>query len=602
MWALLLTIGCSAIATEQTRATAQVNELGEFTMDSNSKDKNEVKVTDGDIRVARAVMGNGQTHMVHLAGKGDDDPKEKEEEANPADAAEGDPNQEDALSSGTLYKGPRHHTNPKIMFYVDPNEDAKKMKPDADFMMEAYIGMAVMGGLTLCYILIACTRAVEPPEDDSNKAREEYCEEVSKEILGEMFEIEDECPNVWPDIYGEATLRLCKYVDKKNQGTHTWAAWKELASTYMLLFVAYFLVAILFSVAYAAVGELREEKLHRVQQMEDTVSGVQGKLLEAPLNTWVNRDWAAFMDYEEVTGSGKDDIPHPAVWNLLADTKYCAKILEDIVPYWNAFGQWFMCATCGIFFIFYAKIIFELRNGFSMFMCLIQPTWPSSFEEHLDVGAQEFQTMCITKKEFKDGEHVNVTYIRGYTGSTKVILLIWIILPKIVITLGMAWVGTLYLLANSVSSELQELLISTIELGFVLEIDEIMFESFLNSMKKEELESAKLPKVKVTSRGAMCTALTEICLLCLCVGATFLVLILTYDARLGLKVHDQNVIEGCCNLENFLNGRGNWEIMRYANECREFREHYFEEAVEKGGWAAKWLRVSSHIEPSIAQR
>jgi len=422
-------------------------------------------------------------------------------------------------------------------------------------------------------IIFTCSHGVKDEsvgvadEHEAEEMHEKFNEELSEHLLGDMFELEDEEPKLWPNIYGESVLRLCKYLDLEAD-KRGMAAFKELMASFLLLIINYVVIGLLFSIAYQAVIELREEKTRRQQMM---------RMMDT--KEFVNRDWAAFMSNKMVLSSGDKD-NHQPIWNLVADIKFCTKTLTDIVPYWNAMDEWFMVATCAVFFIFYAKVLQEMRENWDMFTQLSIP-----FE-----GGKMVHS------------HGDLIHIKGYTGECKLAMFFMVFLPKLCVAVGIAIIGSFYLLANSVSSDLQELLISTIELMFLLEVDEIFFESFTNVMKKEELEKTKLPRVTVTSSGVKWISLTEFLGCVFCISMMFALLFGTFDARLNLTAHNQQVIEGCCNLENFLNGRGKWEIMRYENECREFREKYFFNTVEKDGWDKRWEQDESHVTVSVAAR
>jgi len=564
-----------------------------------------------------SIMGDGNPAIEDAAKK---EEEREDKAADPTDPAERDPEKEEAIKKVTPMAGIHAETKKENMFFVDP-KDVHHVEANQMFLYEINGAMAFMVIISCCVIKFTCSKIHAEKNPENEEEHEEYAEKVSEELLGGMFELEDEHPSLPCNIYGEAMLRICKYLDTKRHGENSWTAYKEMFASVLLLMVSFVLVCVLMSVAQQSVGELREEKERRVQMMAAT-NLEPSPAFKSPLNTFVNRDWAAFMATQEVQGVGDQD-GHLPIWNLVADIKYCEKLLTKVVPYWNAMGQWFMCATCAVFFLFYAKILMELRESLGLLQTLMLPTLPededmctiiekeAKEDEHGDkrksrksvlTKTEASSSPLLEKEEEEEEKAEKETHINGYNGEAKFWICVLIFLPKIVITVAIAYIGTMYLLANSVSSELQELLITTIELQFVLELDEIMFESFTNNMKKEELESAKLPKVRVAADSAAIVSLTEyVCLTC-CILMTYILVMTTYSARLDLNPHNQQVIEGCCNLENFLNGRGEWVVMRYENECREFREKYFESTVEAGHWADKWERTMDHFEVPILAR
>ena len=63
-------------------------------------------------------------------------------------------------------------------------------------------------------------------------------------------------------------------------------------------------------------------------------------------------------------------------------------------------------------------------------------------------------------------------------------LTILVLLPKLALNIVVAYIGSVFLLYNDLDDELQQILLKTIEMAFILEMDELVFHAFASHHKK----------------------------------------------------------------------------------------------------------------------
>ena len=75
----------------------------------------------------------------------------------------------------------------------------------------------------------------------------------------------------------------------------------------------------------------------------------------------------------------------------------------------------------------------------------------------------------------------------------KIILMVFIFIPQLYITGILCYTGMTFLLNNDLEDDLQGMLLNTIGLVFVLELDTLIYDAFTSQQKKQQLSSLSFP-------------------------------------------------------------------------------------------------------------
>ena len=92
-----------------------------------------------------------------------------------------------------------------------------------------------------------------------------------------------------------------------------------------------------------------------------------------------------------------------------------------------------------------------------------------------------------SEKMVEEDEDEGDIKVHGMSVVMKLSVFSIIFLPKIVLNIMVAVIGAQFLMFNDLDDDLQEILLKTIEMAFILEMDELIFES--------EPCSAEIPRI-----------------------------------------------------------------------------------------------------------
>jgi hypothetical protein len=138
-----------------------------------------------------------------------------------------------------------------------------------------------------------------------------------------------------------------------------------------------------------------------------------------------------------------------------------------------------------------------------------------------------------------------------------------------------AIIGCQFLMFNDLEDEMQEILLKTIELAFILEMDELIYMAFVSSEQKEQVSAVQVPPVRFQGFSAVLASFAELprfVLLLLLVSCLTLYMHRDSHERTILTPKQEGVIEGCCNFMQFLKGEGHKVPLAAGNPCSHFRE------------------------------
>merc|ERR1719321_1507148 len=165
--------------------------------------------------------------------------------------------------------------------------------------------------------------------------------------------------------------------------------------------------------------------------------------------------------------------------------------------------------------------------------------------------------------------------VAGVASNLKVLLTLVVILPKVFMNLYVAVIGCQYLMFNDLEDDMQEILLKTIELAFVLEMDELIFMAFVSFPKKEQVARMDFPPIKSRGLLGILSAYGELprfVLICVLVSCLTMYMHSETHERKMLTAKEEGVIEGCCNFMQFLKGAGEKTPLAAGNPCSHFRE------------------------------
>jgi len=149
--------------------------------------------------------------------------------------------------------------------------------------------------------------------------------------------------------------------------------------------------------------------------------------------------------------------------------------------------------------IWLMTVLVELRIIFKWWVVLLN--FPSTF----DTAPREITTPREMKNTAEvDGEMVHfkhdgsVSHIYSIPWSLKVFTIIFNLIPRTIVCVCLAWVGTMFLVH---ADDYTDLILNGVALGFLIEVDNLLYTSVVGDRAKNELETAPSLKVQVDLLG-----------------------------------------------------------------------------------------------------
>ena len=157
----------------------------------------------------------------------------------------------------------------------------------------------------------------------------------------------------------------------------------------------------------------------------------------------------------------------------------------------------------------------------------------------------------------------------------KIFLIVVVILPRLCLDALILYIGVQFTFNNDADDHLQEILLRTMELAFMMETDQILFGSFVSDKKKDQLRNMTLPREEKRGLSLVFYRYSEMLLFLVLLAACIIMGIGRYDTLTSrLTTREEGIIEGCCNFMQYVRGRGVKETLAEGNPCTEFRETY----------------------------
>jgi len=317
-------------------------------------------------------------------------------------------------------------------------------------------------------------------------------------------------------------------------GGKTLPAMCELFSSMVLLGVTYMLVWIMIGVAENTIGSVEQDVEERDSLFEKFRDPVM----------WQAQNWQLYPD---------------SVWRRDSMVWFCHDIIYGKAKHVNELGPIWYLFSWVVLVVWFSYMLFELREVFKLkLMIWNTPTVPA-------------QDMVTPNKE--EGKIV----VNGLCYSVKGWLTILVLLPKLALNILVSYVGCVFLLYNDLDDDLQEVLLKTIEMAFILEMDELVFEAFAATPKKQQLQQMEMPTVVEKGIWRVLSQYGEFPRFMLCVGlASYLSITVNNDThrRMTLTSKEAGIIEGCCNFMQYVKGAGVKTPLAEGNPCTQFRETY----------------------------
>jgi len=355
---------------------------------------------------------------------------------------------------------------------------------------------------------------------------------LASQSSDEVEEAELELPE---NMYGETFATVIMASHKFNRdGGKTLPVICELFSSIVLLGVTYTLVWIMIGVAQNTIDSVDQDVEERDSLFEKFRDPVY----------WQAQNWELYPD---------------SVWRRDSMVWFCHDIIYGKAKHVNELGPiWYMFSWV-VLVIWFSYMLFEMRECFKLKLMIWNvPTVPA-------------QDMVTNNKE--EGKIV----VNGLSMGVKGIVTLIVLLPKLALNLIVAYIGCVFLLYNDLDDDLQEVLLKTIEMAFILEMDELVFEAFASTPKKQQLSQVEMPPVVEKGMWRVLSVYGEFPRFMICIGlASYLSIKINTDehARMTLTPKQTGVIEGCCNFMQYLKGAGKKTPLAEGNPCTSFRENY----------------------------
>jgi hypothetical protein len=305
----------------------------------------------------------------------------------------------------------------------------------------------------------------------------------------------------------------------------------QLLSSLVLYGLLFTVMYLLIGAAHHSIGEVQEDMEERDAAFE--------KFRDPAI--WQTQDWSTYPDTE---------------WRRMSMVWFChdviygkAKHVVELGADWNIFS-W------AVLFIWISYMTAELRSCLTLTIL----TWFTK-------GAP-LDTMVSMQQDDK-------IVLRGLSTGIKVSITFIVILPKLIMNVYVAIIGCQYLMFNDLEDEMQEILLKTIELAFILEMDELIYVAFVSSEQKEQVAAVQVPPVRFQGFTAVLASFAELprfVLLLLLVSCLTLYMHRDSHEREILTPRQEGVIEGCCNFMQYLKGEGQKVALAAGNPCSHFRE------------------------------
>lgn len=336
------------------------------------------------------------------------------------------------------------------------------------------------------------------------------------------------------NMYGETFSTLLVTIHSTKRDGLNFPLICEMFSTLLLLGVTYVAVWVMLDVAQNTIASVDQDVEERDSLFE--------KFREPSI--WMAQNWTVYPDTS---------------WRRQSMVWFCHDIVYGKTKHVNELGPQWIQFSWVVLVIWLSYMITEIRASLD-FLALVWevPTVPSEqmVEEDEDEGDLK---------------------VHGMSPVMKLSVFALIFVPKITLNIMVAVVGAEFLMFNDLDDDLQEILLKTIEMAFILEMDELIYEAFSSANKKKQLMKIQLPIIRVRGLQRVISTYGELPRLVFVITiATILASWMHQPSREAnvLTAKQSGVIEGCCNFMEYLKGAGVQTELAEGNPCSSFREGY----------------------------
>jgi len=188
---------------------------------------------------------------------------------------------------------------------------------------------------------------------------------------------------------------------------------------------------------------------------------------------------------------------------------------------------------------------------------------------------QDFDGLGDGKRKKLDAAVQNME-IKGMSLRDKLVITTVVIIPIIFLNVYITVIGYRFIFENDYEDELQNLLLNTMELAFVVETDTILYGALVADAKKFQIKAVTVPSVELRHSRLLLYRYSEVLsflgVLCfaLLLGANHL-----SHLDNSLNERQAGIMEGCCNFMQYVKGDGKSRVALAAgNPCTSFRSMY----------------------------
>eukprot|EP00746_Dinoflagellata_sp_MGD_P062043 gnl/MRDRNA2_/MRDRNA2_26157_c0_seq1.p1 gnl/MRDRNA2_/MRDRNA2_26157_c0~~gnl/MRDRNA2_/MRDRNA2_26157_c0_seq1.p1 ORF type:complete len:517 (-),score=80.95 gnl/MRDRNA2_/MRDRNA2_26157_c0_seq1:4-1554(-) len=392
-----------------------------------------------------------------------------------------------------------------------------------------------------------------------------------------------------------APLRACAVMAGTKDTAGKWKPITSILMAYLQLAIVYVGVVFLLMMAWTAIKEeqldhhRRRERVMALSHLHPKVmdrelfqeSGhanqknvshhegdLVGQMAQAP--HWTKMEWEEW-----------EAPPKEMVWQIGSAIYFCQDVIDLHVKHLIHTGnRWYKMFVGIILLIWCLKMWVEFVETWEL--CCTVIFCPVALK------ADEMVQYVDEKGELR-------ARICSITKSLKGVILLSVLVPKIVINFILAFVGTQFLLGNALRDSVEELLLATIELAFVLEFDELVYAAITSWQKKQLMEKCDLPEIELGYFGRSEVFFGEPTRILILVGMAVLLTYLHFETEIYVSVvlpivqptsEEHRVYKGCCNFYRYLQSGGGHPVHLYHHSiCAEYME---------------WLEQHNHEAPFLA--
>lgn len=181
-----------------------------------------------------------------------------------------------------------------------------------------------------------------------------------------------------------------------------------------------------------------------------------------------------------------------------------------------------------------------------------------------------------TKPDITAEYHGDINIV-GWSQEYGIAIALCIFAPRIYLDLCIFYQGCEVLLVNKLDDDIQDFMMKSIELLFILELDQLLYTAVVSDLNKRRLSKLKLPSWNLKGAQVLFFRYYELLLTTAAVLSVFFLLLwfrVQHETAGVISVREEGIIEGCCNFFQYLKGEGRKAVLSETNPCEVFRQTY----------------------------